>query len=175
MKQNAISTEEKYWSKGSKGKPHSHSESAHVLPSNRQVQNQSEDYPCVKTTRILKNNTLDTRNPGRPGLQSVPASDSISRRRTVPTLWVSVDLADGTVGKPLMSLVTGCNLMVIGHRVGVDHCHMVCGTPRPPCWTTATGIGDALNLGWDRPMRFPMAHHPINSHHVPRARWWLGR
>ena len=118
--------------------------------------------------------TLDTRNPGRPGLQSVPASDSISRRRAVLTLWVSVDLADGTVGKLLMSLVTGCNLMVIGPRVGVDHCHMVCGTPRPPCRTTATAMGDAPGIGWDRPMRFPMAHDPMNPHHVPRGRWWVG-
>ena len=119
--------------------------------------------------------TLDTRNPGRPGLQSVPASDSISRRRTVLTLWVSVDLADGTVGKPWMSLVTGCNFMMIGHRVGVDHGHMVCGTPRPPCRTTATATGDTLDLGWDRPMRIPMPHDPINLHHVPQGQWWLGR
>jgi len=38
-----------------------------------------------------------------------------------------------------------------------------------------SGHGCALNLGWDHPMRFPMAHDPMNSQHVPQGRWWLGR
>jgi hypothetical protein len=74
-----------------------------------------------------------------------------------------------------MSFVTEFNFMVIGHRVGVGHGHVFFGHPTPSLSDLATATGDASAIGWDRPMRFPMTHDPMNPHHVSQCRWWVGR